>query len=116
MAEVTRVNGAGSSSVGTLYGTAQLKAYFVTLRSTSNGSNTAIDLRSDDGVVEGKVEQIMRELSPLMYFVTDSSAGTFSIIVDGHANNATSIAERLESLSGVGTDTAVTLGTSIVVS
>ncbi len=116
MAEFTRVNGAGSSSVGTLYGTAQLKAYFVTVRSTSDGSNTAVDLRSDDGVVEGKVEQIMRELSPLMYFVTNSAAGTFSIIVDGHANDATSIATRLEAISGIGTDTAVTLGTSIVVS
>jgi hypothetical protein len=116
MAAFTRVNGAGFSSVGTLYSTAQLKAYFVTLRSTSNGSNTAVDLTADDGDVEGKVEQIMRELSPLMYFVTNSSAGTFSIIVDGHANDATSIKARLNQLSGVGDDTAVTLGTSIVVS
>lgn len=116
MAVFTRVNGAGFTSVDTLYSTSQIDAYLITVRSTSNGDNTAVDLRADDGTVEGKVEEIVRELSPLMYFVDDGANGTMHVIVDGHANTAASIAARVEALDGIGTDTAVVLGGAIAVS
>ena len=115
MATYTRVNGAGFTSVGTLYATQQHKAFVITCRSTSNGSNTAIDLRSDDGTVEGKIEQIVRELNPAMYFAADAATGVIHVIMDGHNVDADAIAARLERISGFGTDTSVVLGTSITV-
>jgi hypothetical protein len=119
MAAFTRVNGAGAAIVGTLTTTAQLKAYLITVK---DDSNTAIDLRSDDGVVEGKLEQLLREISPLMYFATDSSAGTVTVVVDGHANDATSIRNRVRQIFGATSDpitdndSTVTLATSLVAS
>ena len=119
MAGFTRVNGAAAAVVGVLTTTAQLKAYLITVK---NDSNTAIDLTSDDGVVEGKLEQLLREINPLMFFATDSAAGTVSIVVDGHANDATSIQERVRNIfgaantSGAANDSTVTLATSLVAS
>ena len=119
MAGFTRTNGAGAAIVGTLTTTAQLKAYLVTIK---NDSNTAIDLTSDDGVVEGKLEQFLREISPLMYFATDSSAGTVTVVVDGHHNDAASLQSRVRNIfgaaqtAGSANDSTVTLATSLVAS
>ena len=119
MAGFTRVNGAAAAVVGTLTSTYQLKAFLVTIK---NDSNTAIDLTSDDGVVEGKLEQFLREVSPLMYFATDSSAGTVSIVVDGHAVDADILQARVRNIfgaantNGAANDSTVTLATSLVAS
>jgi hypothetical protein len=112
--DFTPVNG-GANVVGTLESTAQLKAYLITVRSTSNGDNTAVDLRAVDGAHGSLYDLILRELSPLLAHAPDGNSGAISIVVDGHHNDADSIARRLEQLNGVGTDTAVTLGTSFVV-
>ena len=50
-----------------------------------------------------------------MYFVPSAASGYIHVIMDGHSVDATSIAARIEHLDGVGTDTTVTLGTSITV-
>ena len=116
MAGFTRTNGAAAAVVGTLTTTAQLKAYLITVK---NDSDTAIDLRSDDGVVEGKLEQLLREINPLMYFATDSSAGTVTIVVDGHANDAASLQDRVRNIFGAtpaANDSTVALATSLVAS
>ena len=107
-------NGAAASVVNSLIGTAQLKAYVITVRSTSNGSNTAVDLRSDDGVYGGDLDLILRELNPMLAFAANAATGVIHVIMDGHSNDAASIAARVEAL-GYGTDTAVTLGTSLTV-
>lgn len=113
MAVFTRVNGAGFTSVGTLYSTSQIDAYKITLRSTSNGDNTAIDLRADDGEVEGKVEQLMRELTPLMYYADNADTGVVHVIMDNHANDAASISARIGQIFG--TDSVAELGGQIAV-
>ena len=118
MAGFTRVNGAGFSSVGTLYATAQHKAYVVAIKDDSDG---AIDLRSDDGVVEGKLEQFLREVSPLMYYAANANTGVVHIIVDGHHNDAASLQKRVRAIfgaagtNGAANDSTVTLGTAITV-
>lgn len=118
MAAFTRVHGAGFSSVGTLYATGQHKMYVAVIK---NDSNTAIDLRSDDGVVEGKMEQLLREISPLLYFAVDDNSGTVYFVVDGHHNDATSLRNRIRAVfgaagtNGVDNDSTVTLGTSFTV-
>lgn len=113
MATFTRVNGADFTSVGTLYSTSQIDAYVLTIRSTSNGDNTAVDLRSDDGEVEGSVEQLMREISPLMYYADDAATGVVHVIVDNHANTADSLTSRIGQIFG--TDSTAELGGQIAV-
>lgn len=118
MASFTRVNGAGFTSVGTLYSTSQIDAYLITIK---NDSDAAVDLRADDGTVEGKVEQLMREISPLMYYVDDGAAGTVHVIVDNHAMDAASLQARVRAIFGAaGTngslnDSTVALGGQITV-
>lgn len=119
MATFTRVNGAGFTDVGTLYSTSQIDAYKLTIRSTSDGNNTAVDLRSDDGEVEGGVEQLMREISPLMYYADDADTGVVHVIVDNHANTAASLTSRIgqifgtDSIAELGGQIAVTAGTPV---
>lgn len=120
MAVFERVNGyAGNYTTGTLRSTSDLKAFVCTIRSTSNGSNTAVDLQAQDGdstsEADQMVELIMKELNPLMYHVPSASAGAVHLIMHGHAVDAASIKARLVMISGIGTDTAVTLGTAITV-
>lgn len=121
MAEFARVHGfgSGSTTTGTLRTTAQLKAYLIRLRSTSNGSNTDINLQNEDGDGAAEpnqlVELVQQELNPQMYFVPSGSSGLMHVIMDGHSNDAASIEARLERISGIGTDSTVTLGTSITV-
>ncbi len=112
--DFTPVNG-GANTVGVLESTAQLKAYLITVCSTSNGDDTAVDLRGVDGVHGSLYDLILRELSPLLAFAADDNTGVIHAIMDGHHNDADSIAARLEQLSGIGTDTTVALGTSITV-
>lgn len=97
MAGFTRTNGASQAIVGSLKTVVQLKAFLVTIK---NDSNTAIDLRSDDGVVEGKLEQFLREVQPLMYYATDDNAGTVTIVVDGHAVDADTLQIRVRNVFG----------------
>ena len=122
MSATTRVNGyLGNYTTGTLRTTQDFKAFVITVRSTSNGSNTAVDLQTEDGDavadVDQIVERIISELHPLMYSVPSASAGIIHVIMHGHNVTASSVADRIEALGGgIGTDTAVTLGTAIVVS
>lgn len=112
--DVTPANG-GTQTVGVLYATNAHKAFVITVRSTSNGSNTAVDLRGADGSNGSLFELILRELSPALVFGADAATGVIHVVMDGTAVDAASIAARIEQLDGVGTDTAVTLGTSITV-
>ena len=120
MASVTRVNGYLTNfTTGTLRSTQQHKAFLIRVRSTSDGSNTDVDLQTEDGDAASEADQIVeliiKELNPAMYFVPSAASGYIHVIMDGHSVDATSIAARIEHLDGVGTDTTVTLGTSITV-
>jgi hypothetical protein len=113
--DFTPVNG-GANVVGTLESVVQLKAFVIGLDSASDGTDDApIDLRAVDGVHGSLYDLILRELQPLMAFAPDGATGVLHVIMDGHAVDAASIKARLVQLSGVGSDTTVTLGTSITV-
>ena len=77
MGIVTRVNGL-ACTVGTLY-SLNAKAFLVTVK---NAAAAAQDLRAEDDAVDEAVEMIVKELNPLMFFVTDSAAGTMHIVMD----------------------------------
>lgn len=120
MSATTRVNGYSNYTTGTLRGTADFKAFLIRVRSTSNGSNTDVDLQDQDGdgasEADQIVERIITELHPLMYFVPSAGTGYIHVIMHGHNVTATSVEDRIQALGGgIGTDTTVTLGTSITV-
>jgi hypothetical protein len=116
MAEFARVNGL-NCTVGTLY-SLNAKAFLVTVK---NAAASARDLRTEDDAVDETVEMIVKELNPLMFFVTDSSAGTMHIVADVSLS-AADLQTRIRNLgTAVGpndidvTGTTVTLATSITV-
>lgn len=115
MAEFTRVSGAGFYEAGTLYSTSQIDAYLITVKNTDGNAQ---DLRTEDGVEE-VIEYLMREISPLMYFVTDDNSGTVHVITDNHHNDAATLQARIRNMGTVnsidisGTDVA--LGGAIAV-
>lgn len=106
----------GANVVGTLETTAAIAMYKITIRSTSNGDNTAVDLRGVDGAHGSLYDLILREVAPLMAWAPDGATGVIHTVVDSHANSAATLAARLEALDGVGTDTIVEAAASFVIS
>lgn len=109
----TKVNGFLNKFVtGTVFSNVNLAFYTVTVRSTSNGSNTAVDLQAQDGDAAGEADQIVelivKNTNAIAYFAPSGSAGTLALVVDGHQHTASSLASIIETISGVGTDTVVT--------
>ena len=113
--DFTPVNG-GDNAVGTLESVAQLKALLITVCSTSDGNDTAVDLRAADAAHGSLYDLILREIQPLMAYAANADTGVIHAIVDGHAIDGDSLAARLAGLNGVGTDTSVAVGTAITVS
>ena len=122
MSATTRYNGSfGNYSTGTLRTVAQLKAFIITVK---NVSASAQDLQAEDadsaGEVNQVVEGVIREVQPLMYFVTSSSAGTISVVVDGHAVDAATLQARIRAMATINSidvsGTTVALATSLVAS
>ena len=95
MADITRVNGL-ACTVGTVY-SLNAKAFLVTVK---NAAASARDLRAEDDAVDETVEMIVKELNPLMFFVTDSSAGTIHLITDVSLS-ASDIQTRIRNLGTV---------------
>jgi len=89
MATFTRTNGEGFDH-GVQYSTSQLIAIEI---------DAGVTLAAKDGI-DGAVEAIVREFSPLMYKST-GTAGKIFAIVDGHAVTADSLTERLQALGEV---------------
>jgi len=89
MATVTRVTGV-QAQAGNLY---QVNAnlFLLTVKKTDGN---AIDLRTEDEStagatnIDGAVEMILKELNPLAYFITNSSAGTIHLAMDKNATAA----------------------------
>jgi len=106
----------GNNVVGTLETTGALSMFLISLKSTSNGDDTALDLKTaNDGAHGSLYDLILREVAPLMAHAVDGTTGVMSVVVDSHANTAASIASRIEALSGVGTDTTVEAAASFAV-
>jgi len=108
MASVTRVNGLGHAH-GTLYSTAQLKAFVV----DAGGS------LASQGGIGGAIEALFREVAPLMV-QSVSTNGVVHMIVDGHAVDAAGLQRRIRALGTVNSydfsGATVTEGSNIVVS
>jgi hypothetical protein len=108
MAEFARVNGLACTA-GTVY-SLNAKAFLVTVK---NAAASARDLRAEDDAVDEAVEMIVKELNPLMFFVTNSSAGTMHIVTDVSLS-AADIQTRIRNLgTAVGPNDLDVTGTTV---
>lgn len=111
MSATTRVNGSGQFTTGTLFSVVQLKAFLI---------DVGADLQTEDDGIDEAVEQVIRELQPLMYYVPSAGNGIIHVVVDGHAVDADTLQARIRALdTGAGyryNIATVALGTAIVVS
>jgi hypothetical protein len=119
MAAFTRVHGFSNYVAPTLYTTADLKAFLITIK---DASDTAVDLRSLDDGADEMVEAVVRELNPLMYLTKNDTSGEIHVIMHGHNVDAASLQIRVREIAaGVqghassANDSTVALGTSITV-
>ena len=115
--DVTPANG-GANAVGSLEAVAQHKAFLITVRSTADGSNTAVDLRANDALYGSLYDLILREVQPLMAYAPDDNTGVIHVIVDGHAVDAATLQTRVRQIASAtpsANDSTVALGTSITV-
>lgn len=117
-----------AGAVGTLNGTsgaqvgASLKFFLVTVK---DGSNSAVDLRSEDDGDNEAFEAVIRALPQgvLAYYAANANTGVISVIVDGV--NAPQAAELQTTIRALGTTvgansvdvsgTTVALGTAFTV-
>ena len=108
MSGFARVNGLACTA-GTLY-SLNAKAFLVTVK---NAAASARDLRAEDDAVDEAVEMIVKELNPLMFLVTNSAAGTISIVTDVSLS-AADIQTRIRNLgTAVGPNSLDVTGTVV---
>ena len=83
MAGQTRVNGSGKSAAGDVHYPGAFA--FKILVKIANG--TAVDLRAEDDAIDETVEQICKEINPLIYHTTNDNSGTMTVVCDTFDNH-----------------------------
>jgi hypothetical protein len=84
MAGQTRVHGSGKSAAGDVHYPGAFA--FKILVKIANG--TAVDLRAEDDALDETVEQICKEINPLIYHTTNDNSGTMTVVCDNSASAA----------------------------
>jgi len=87
MASITRNNSTTPFAVGAYVQTSNVGAYIITVK---NSDNNVQDLRTATGSLEA-IEMLVSNLNVLGYTITNSGAGTISVLVDNSQHDATSI-------------------------
>jgi hypothetical protein len=105
MGSVTRVNGL-KATVGTLYND-NCNLYKITVKVAAG---TAVDLRAEDDAVEETVEQIVKELNPLAYFVVDANTGIMHVVMDKAINDAAELQVRVRRIGKDASATTTSIG------
>jgi hypothetical protein len=118
MAQFMRINGyfGNFTADSFLKSTNDLKMFRLTLRSTSTGTNTAIDLRTQDGNAaptssttraDELVEMVCKELNPLMYQTDNAALGVMFVLTHGHNVNEDQIKTRIVGIKGTAGNTTI---------
>lgn len=95
MAVITRVSGSGLSVAATVYGPGATA--FKIIVKIANG--TAVDLRAEDDALDETVEQIIKEINPLMYMTTNADTGIITVVCDSSAS-AADLQHRIRTIGG----------------
>ena len=85
MAGITRVHGSGLSTAGDVHSNGSVFAFKILVK-IANG--TAVDLRAEDDAIDETVEQICKEINPLIYHTTNDNSGTMTVVCDNSASAA----------------------------
>ena len=85
MAGQTRVNGSGLSTAGNVFSNGSVFAFKILVK-IANG--TAVDLRAEDDALDETVEQICKEINPLIYHTTNDNSGTMTVVCDNSVTAA----------------------------
>jgi len=93
----TRINGLACTA-GTIY-PMNSKLYLCTVKNTSN---TAVDVSAEDDTVDETVEQIVKEINPLAFFVANDNTGKIYLVMDYN----TSAADLQHRIRQIGADSA----------
>lgn len=93
----TRINGLACTA-GTIY-PMNSKLYLCTVKNTSN---TAVDVSAEDDTVDETVEQIVKEINPLAFFVANDNTGKIYLVMD-YNTSATDLQHRIRQ---IGADSA----------
>ena len=95
MAGQTRVNGSGKSAAGDVHYPGAFA--FKILVKIANG--TAVDLRAEDDAIDETVEQICKEICPLIYHTTNDNSGTLTVVCDTF-EGAADLQHRIRTIGG----------------
>jgi len=112
MAGITRVNGFGNYVVGSYRTSANIGAFLLTVQ---NASNSARDIRAEDDAANEVVEAIAMACNTLGMSVTDSAAGTATLLVDSSQWDAASLQAAVRHLgTTVGPNNIDVTGSDVV--
>ena len=95
MAVITRVSGSGLSVAATVYGPGATA--FKIIVKIANA--TVVDLRAEDDALDETVEQIIKEINPLMYMTTNADTGIITVVCDSSAS-AADLQHRIRTIGG----------------
>ena len=96
MGAVTRVNGSGLSTAGNVFSNGSVFAFKILVK-IANG--TAVDLRAEDDAIDETVEQICKEICPLIYHTTNDNSGTLTVVCDTF-EGAADLQHRIRTIGG----------------
>ena len=104
MASLTRSKRASAdSAVGAYVSTANVGAYLIAVK---NADTNAQDLRTATAALEA-IDIMMQNINAIGYTVTDSAAGTLSVLVDNSQHDAASLRVIIRSLEADRDDSTV---------
>ena len=86
--------GGDNTTVGTMY-SPNAFCYKLTVE---DATNTAVDLRAEDDAYNETVGQIVREISPLAYFVVNDASGVIHLVMDKNINSASELQARIRTI------------------
>ena len=84
MAGQTRVHGSGKSAAGDVH----YPGAFAFKILVKIATGTAVDLRAEDDALDETVEQICKEINPLIYHTTNDNSGTMTVVCDNSVTAA----------------------------
>ena len=87
--------GSMANTVGTMY---QHNAYCYKVV-VENAANSARDLRAEDDALDEAAEIIIKELSPLAYFIVDDASGTMHLVMDANHSSASALQQRIREIA-----------------
>jgi hypothetical protein len=81
-------------------------AYLITVKIANE---TAVNLQAEDDAMDEVVEQILKEINPLAFYMPADSSGKIHVIMDKSVNDATELRTRIRNIGKPtgGTVTAV---------